>query len=46
VEAQPAVELRLTELRSLLQQPVRQCRLTLDRNGKTIEVKLLTRRLL
>jgi hypothetical protein len=46
VEAQPAVELRLTELRSLLQQPVRQCHLTLDRNGKTIEVKFLTRRLL
>jgi hypothetical protein len=46
VEAQPAAELRLAELRSLLQQPVRQCKLTLDRNGKSIEVKFLTRRLL
>jgi PDZ domain len=46
VETQPAVELRLGELRSLLAQPVRQCRFTLDRNGKSIEVKFLTRRLL
>jgi hypothetical protein len=46
VETQPAIDLRLGELRTLLQQPVRNCRLTVDRNGKSIEVKILTRRLL
>ena len=45
-ETQPAGELRLGELHDLLAQPVRQCRFTLDRNGKSIEVKFLTRRLL
>jgi hypothetical protein len=46
VETQPAIELRLGEVRNLLMQPIRQCRFTLDRNGKTIEVKFVTRRLL
>ncbi len=46
IDGQQASELKLDELRKRLSQPDRQHKLTLLREGKRVEVKLLTRELL
>ena len=40
IQSEPAVELHLADLRDLFTQPEKEVKLTLDRNGKTVDVKL------
>jgi hypothetical protein len=40
IQSEPAVELHLADLRDLFTQPEKEVKMTLDRNGKTVDVKL------
>ncbi|MFY9529829.1 MAG: PDZ domain-containing protein [Candidatus Acidiferrales bacterium] len=46
IDGQPAVEYKLSDLREMFRHPEVEYKLTLDRNGKSIDVKIKLRRLI